>query len=215
MRKAFISFAVIICAALFCSCSDNFIQNMFELISGKATTTINNEKSAEYTSSIVMFEENPTPYALGLSMSIEVEYLMNLSGVEDLSFPFLAYRLNGDIKSGQTLDVNNVLTEEDLENFDYQWLLNGKFADNHVVAIAESDTKFYIMSNGTIDIAKVTKTKVKGSFTGTAYVIDLNATPMLAEEQVSINDTFTSRVAPIMKWLLDLQEETGDELAEN
>lgn len=215
MRKAFTSLTIIVCAVMFCSCGDNFVQGMFELVSGKATSLLGGNKSTEYTSSIVMIEDEPNPYALGLSMSIEVEDLMNLSGVEDLSFPFLSYRMNGEIKSGQTINVNNVLTEEDVENFDYEWLLNGKFADNNIVAIAESDTKFYIMSTGSINLAKVTKTKVKGSYSGTAYVIDLNATPMLSEEKISISGNFTSRTVSIMKWLLDLQEENGGEFAGN
>ena len=213
MKKIFLVVALFASAALFCSCGDNLLQGMFELVSGNATSTVGGEGSEEYTSSIVMLDEDaPTPFAIGLAMSMEVDDLLNIGSVDDLKFPFMAYRLVGrTLSSGDKLTVNNYLTNEDLVDFDYKCLLNGKFADNHVVGIAVSPTKFYVMSTGTIKLSKVTKTKIVGSYSGRAYVIDTEATPMLSEEQVDMSGEFKSRVTPMMGWLKNLQE---DALAE-
>lgn len=219
MKKIFATLAILSSVVLFSSCTDDFMQEVFDLVSGNATTTITDNDSSntdEYTSSIVMFNKKESnPYAIGLSTSIDINELMNMDDVDDLEFPFLCYRFTGNLRSGQTLSVNNVLTNEDVEDFDYHWLLNGKFSTNHVVGIAVSASKFYIMSNGTINLNKVTKNKVTGTFSGSAYVLDLNAAPKLSDEQVSISGNFKSRVTPMMGWLEKLQEEAEAEVAEN
>lgn len=217
MRKVCSFIAIIACAIICCSCGDDFLQGLFELVSGNATSSINGEKGDEYTSSIAMFQDASNPAVLGLSMSIDVEDLMNLSNVDDMEFPFLSYRITGNVASNKQYYVKNELTEADLENFDYKWLINGKFADNNIVSVAVSDRKFYIMSSGTIDVKKVSKTKVKGSYSGIAYFIDLDATPMLSDELVTLSGEFTSRVIPMMKWLQELQAEDDedDEIAGN
>ena len=211
-----VTFASVI---LFSSCTDDIMQEVFDLVSGNATTTITDNDSSdtdEYTSSIVMFNKKESnPYAIGLSSSIDINELMNIDDADDLKFPFMCYRFTGNLRSGQTLTVNNILTNEDVEDFDYHWLLNGKFSANHVVGIAVSASKFYIMSNGTINLNKVTKNKVTGSFSGSAYVLDLDATPKLSDEQVSISGNFKSRVTPMMGWMEKLQEEAAAEVVEN
>ncbi len=216
MKKTFITIVLFACVALFCSCGDNFMQGLFELISGNATSTIGDNETDEYTSCIVMVSDVDTmPFALGLAMSIDVENLTNLKGPEDLSFPFFAFRVVDTLQAGETYSVNNVLTEEDLENFDYQWLINGKFANNHIVGVAESDSVFYIMSTGTVNITNRTDKKVEGNYAGMAYVINLKATPILSDEQVTFSGSFSSRVTPMMRWLMQLQEQQQPEVAEN
>lgn len=220
MKKIFATLAILASVVLFSSCTDDFMEEIFDLVSGNATTTVTDNDSSdtdEYTSSIVMFNKKESnPYAIGLSMSIDINDLMNLKDADDIKFPFLCYRFTGNIRSNQTLKVNNILTNEDVEDFDYHWLLNGKFSTNHIVGIAVSDTKFYIMSKGNVSLNKVSKTKVTGSFSGSAYVLDLNATPKLSEEQVTISGTFKSRVTSMMSWLEKLQEEAdeSEEIAE-
>ena len=209
MKKIFLAVALFVGATVFCSCGDNFLQGMFELVSGNATSSVGGGATEEYTSSIVMLDEDaPSPFAIGMAMSMDVNDLLSLGSVEDLEFPFMAYRLVGrTFSSGDKITVNNYLTEADLVDFDYKCLLNGKFAGNHVVGIAVSPTKFYVMSTGSIKLTKVTKTKSVGSYSGRAYVIDLDATPMLAEEQVDMSGEFKSRVTPMMGWLKNLQDQ--------
>ena len=216
MKKTFVTAILVACATLFSSCGDNFMQGLFELISGNATSTIGDNETYEYTSCIVMVSDLDTmPFTLGLAMSINVENLTSLKGPEDLSYPFLVFRVADTLQTEETYTVNNILTEEDLENFDYQWLINGRFANDHIVGVAESDSVFYIMSTGTINIAKKTDTKVEGSYAGMAYVINRNAVPMLSSEQVAFSGTFTSRATPMMSWLMLLQEQWQQEVAEN
>jgi len=213
MKKILTTLAVIAGVILFTSCGDNFMQDVFDLVSGDATTTVQDNETGggnetDYTSSIAMFnDDDDNPFTIGLSMTIDIDDLINLRDAENITFPFMCYRFVGDIHSNQSLAVNNVLTNEDVEDFDYHWLLNGKFANNHIVGIAVSDTKFYIMSTGSISLDKVTKTKVTGAFSGSAYLLDLNATPKLSEEQFPISGTFKSRVVSMFEWIEDLQDE--------
>jgi len=214
MKNWLLSLSVLVFPLLFCSCSDEFLEDVIDVVSGNAETTIEGEGDDEYTSSIVMFNESGTsPCAIGLSTTIDIDDLMNMGDVSSVPFPFMCYRVVGNnLSSGDHFTVNNVLTEEDLVDFDYESLLNGKFANNHIVGVAVDTTKFYVMSTGTINLSKVTKTKVLGSFSGKAYVINLNASPMLSEELVDFSGEFKSRAIPMMGWLLNLQEEA---LADN
>jgi len=209
MKKLFLVVAVFAGALLFSSCGDNFVQDVFELVSGNGTVALAGASEEELTTSIVMFDKDaPKTCAIGLAMDMQVNDLINANSASDLDFPFLCYRLIGDnVKSGKTLSVNNVLTEEDLQDFNYKSLLNGKFANNQVVGYAVSDHEFYIMSTGSIHLTKVSKTKVVGSFDGMAYYIDTDNLAMLSEELVPIQGSFKSRVVPMMDWLKKLQEE--------
>ena len=119
--------------------------------------------------------------------------------------------IGDNLESRATLSVNNVLTNEDLDNFDYRSLLNGQFANSQVIGYAVSPTKFYVMKSGSIHLTKVNKNKVVGSFEGKAYFINTEATPMLSENVVDISGSFKSRVVPMLKWLQELQEQTDDE----
>lgn len=212
MKKIFLIIAVSVTAVLFSSCGDNFAQDVFDLVSGKASITTGDGNSDAFPSSIAMFDNDAsTPYVLGMSMEIDINQLISTGSVEEVDYPFMCYRLVGDdIQSGTTLTVNNVLTNEDLDNFDYRSLLNGEFANNQVIGYAFSPTIFYVMSTGNIHLTKVNKRKVVGSFEGTAYVINTDATPMLSENLVSISGSFKSRVIPMMRWLLDLQAQTDE-----
>lgn len=212
MKKVFLIIAVSVTAVLFSSCSDNFVQDVFDLVSGKASITTADGHADEFPSSIAMFDNDvTTPYVVGMSMAIDVNELISSGSVEDVDYPFMGYRIVGDnIKSGTTFTVNNVLTNEDLDNFDYRSLLNGEFANNQVIGYAISPTLFYVMSTGSIHLTKVNKNKVVGSFEGTAYVINTEATPRLSENLVNISGSFKSRVVPMMKWLKDLQAQTDD-----
>ena len=208
MKKTLLPLVLLTLALLFTSC-DNGINGLLELFTGDATSVINGGSEDKYTSSIIMYndEDNPS-YAIGLATAMDVTELMHISGVKDLEFPFLTYRLTHNNLSANTrLEVDNTLTNEDLVDFDYKSLLNGKFAENQVVGIAKTPTLFYVMKSGSITITKVKDTKVEGNYSGDAYVIDLEAEPMLSEQLVPINGSFSSKVIPMMDWLLQLQEE--------
>lgn len=213
MKKLFLIIAAFAGAVLFSSCGDDPLQEMFDLISGKGSINTSDGNIDEFPSSIAMFGENTTsPYLLGLSMEIDVNELIASGNVEDVEYPFMCYRMIGDnLESRATLSVNNVLTNEDLDNFDYRSLLNGQFANSQVIGYAVSPTKFYVMKSGSIHLTKVNKNKVVGSFEGKAYFINTEATPMLSENVVDISGSFKSRVVPMLKWLQELQEQTDDE----
>ena len=205
MKKIVLTVLAFSAAFLFTSCNSLW-EDTFGRISGSAIVNVGGGKS-EFVSSIVMFDKEATPeYAVGLGSVMTVGELMDIESENDVVYPVFCYRFTGNnIKSGEVLTANNVLTEEDLADFDYTSVINGKFSDNQIIGYAESDTKFYIMSTGTIKLDKVKKAKVTGSFTGYAYVIDRNNTPMLAEEQVEFNGTFVSRVTPLMPWVDRIQ----------
>ena len=210
MKKIFLVVAVFAGALLFSSCGDDPLQEMFELVSGKSSVTVGDGYSDEFSTSIAMFGEAETPYVLGMSMEIDVNKLIASGSVEEIDYPFMCYRFVGDnLKKGATLTVNNVLTDEDLDNLDYRSLLNGQFANNQMVCYAISPSEFYVMKTGSIHLTKVNKSKVVGSFEGTAYFINTEATPVLSETLVDISGSFKSRVVPMMKWLNDLQEQTN------
>lgn len=213
MKKLFLIIAVFAGAVFFSSCGDDPLQDMFELVSGNGTVIVNNGSEQDLTTSIVMFDkEAPETCAIGLAMNMDVNDLINAGSSSDLDYPFLCYRVIGnDVKSGSTLTVNNVLTEEDLQDFDYRSLLNGKFANNQVVGYAISDHEFYVMSTGSIHLTKVSKTKVVGSYDGMAYFIDTENPNMLSEVLVPIQGTFKSRVIKMMGWLQRLQNEAAEE----
>ena len=209
MKKIILSATLFVgMAVLLTACTGDFMQDVFNLISGHASSTVKGNETEEYDSSIAMnLTEIEHPCTMGLSMSMDVDDLMNISGVEDLNFPFMAYRLVGtNFSSGSDLTVNNVLTEEDLEDFDYRSLINGRFAENNVVAVAVSPTQYYVMSTGNIHLKKVKDKKIIGDFSGMAYYIDIEAEPKLSEEQVSFSGDFKSRVIPVMNWLVNLQD---------
>lgn len=207
MKKIVLAVLAISAAFLFTSCGD-FWDNMFGKITGKATTSIDGATEAEYSSSIVMRDKKATvPFYVGMAMNMDIDDLMDIDNEEQIEYPIFCYRFTGNnIKSGATLTANNTLTEEDLVDMKYTDIISGKFSDNQIVGIAESDKKFYVMSSGTIKLDKVNGVKVTGHFSGRAYVIDRNAEPMLAEEQVAISGTFVSRLVPMMAWIKRLQE---------
>ncbi len=216
MKKVFAFMAVLAGIVLFTSC-ENMFDNIIDKLTGHANAIVGGSGGSdsfdqEYTSSIVMFDKEANPqYAVGLSMTMDIDDLLSIDDVEDLQFPFLVYRVVGDnIKSGSSFTVDNTLTEADLKDFDYQDLISGDFSENNLVGIAVSPSKFYIMKSGTVSLSKVSKTKMVGSFTGEAYVIDLDADPMLEPELVPMSGNFTSRITDLMKWLIKIQEKKGE-----
>lgn len=206
MKKIVLVVFAISATFLFTSCGE-FWENMFGRITGNAVATIG-EETTDFSSSIVMFDKKASPkYAVGLATVMDVDDLIKLKSENDIEYPVLCYRFTGNnIKSGATLTANNVLTEEDLADFDYTSIINGEFSDNQIVGIAVSDSKFYVMSTGTIKLDRVRPTKVTGYYSGSAYVIDRNADPMISEEQVFISGTFLSRVVPLKAWISRLQK---------
>lgn len=216
MKKVFAFMAVLAGIVLFTSC-ENMFDNIIDKLTGHANAIVGGSGGSdsfdqEYTSSIVMFDKEANPqYAVGLSMTMDIDDLLSIDDVEDIQFPFLVYRVVGDnIKSGSSFTVDNTLTEADLKDFDYQDLISGDFSENNLVGIAVSPSKFYIMKSGTVSLSKVSKTKMVGSFTGEAYVIDLDADPMLEPELVPMSGNFTSRITDLMKWLIKIQEKKGE-----
>lgn len=209
MKKFILSASLLIgLAVVFTACTGNFMQDMFNLVSGHASSTVRGSETEEYDSSIAMnLTEIDPPCTIGLCTSMDIDALQNIHSEEDLEFPFMSYRFVGSkLTSGSNLTVNNDLTNVDIENFDYRSLLDGSFAENNVVAVAVSATKFYVMSTGNIHLKKVNNNKVVGDFSGSAYVIDIEAEPKLSEEQVSFSGDFKSRVIPVMDWLVRLQD---------
>ena len=209
MKKFILSASLLIgLAVVFTACTGNFMQDMFNLVSGHASSTVRGSETEEYDSSIAMnLTEIDHPCTIGLCTSMDIDALQNIHNEEDLEFPFMSYRFVGSkLTSGSNLTVNNDLTNVDIENFDYRSLLDGSFAENNVVAVAVSATKFYVMSTGNIHLKKVNHNKVVGDFSGSAYVIDIEAEPKLSEEQVSFSGDFKSRVIPVMDWLVRLQD---------
>ncbi|MBR0078478.1 MAG: hypothetical protein IJP72_08795 [Bacteroidales bacterium] len=206
MKKIVLAILAISATFFFVSCSD-FFDDLFGNVKGEATAVINGGTESKFASSIVMQGTNDSvPFYVGLAMNMDVKDLMKIENENQVEYPVFCYRFSGnDIKSGVTLTANNTLTEEDLVDFRYTDMISGKFANNQVIGIAESDTKFYVMSSGTIQIDNVKKNKITGSYSGNAYVIDRNAEPMLSEEQVTISGTFVSRIVPMMAWINGLQ----------
>ena len=206
MKKIVLAILAISATFFFVSCSD-FFDDLFGNVKGEATAVINGGTESKFASSIVMQGTNDSvPFYVGLAMNMDVKDLMKIENENQVEYPVFCYRFSGnDIKSGVTLTANNTLTEEDLVDFRYTDMISGKFANSQVIGIAESDTKFYVMSSGTIKIDNVKKNKITGSYSGSAYVIDRNAEPMLSEEQVTISGTFVSRIVPMMAWINGLQ----------
>lgn len=206
MKKIVLAILAISATFFFVSCSD-FFDDLFGNVKGEATAVINGGTESKFASSIVMQGTNDSvPFYVGLAMNMDVKDLMKIENENQVEYPVFCYRFSGnDIKSGVTLTANNTLTEEDLVDFRYTDMISGKFANSQVIGIAESDTKFYVMSSGTIKIDNVKKNKITGSYSGSAYVIDRNAEPMLSEEQVAISGTFVSRIVPMMAWINGLQ----------
>ena len=213
MKKTLLPLVLLTLAMLFAAC-DNGINDLLELFTGNAVSVINGDTEDKYTSSIIMYDNEDQPsYAIGLATAMDVTELIHISGVKDLEFPFLTYRLvHNNLSANTRLEVNNILTEADLVDFDYRSLLDGRFSQNQVVGIAKTPTLFYVMKSGSITITKVKDTKVEGNYSGDAYVIDLEAEPMLSDQLVPISGSFSSKVIPMMDWLLQLQED--DALAE-
>ena len=206
MKKIILVFLAISATFLFTSCGD-FWEDLFGKVTGTATVTVNGETS-DYSSSIAMKGTNTSvPFYVGLAMNMDINELMEIENEDQIAYPVFCYRFTGsDLKSGATLTANNNLAEEDLTDFYYTDMISGKFADDQVIGVAESDTRFYVMSTGTIKLEKVKKGRISGSFSGNAYVIDRNAEPMLSEDQVAISGTFVSRIVPMMAWVKRLQE---------
>lgn len=215
MKKISCIIALVVCMALFVSCGDDFISGLFGSFTGNASSVVGDGEQASYSSSVVVFGDyDSVHYALGLATVLTLEDLLNMDGSEDIQFPFLIYRIvDTGFVAGTTYEVNNTLTNADLVNFDYNSLLEGEYAENQLVGIAVSQTLFYVMNTGTINITNVTNSKMEGSFSGDAYVINTEADPMLSEELVPISGSFSSRVSDVLKWLLQMQENGMEERA--
>ncbi len=214
MKKLFVLVALFSGAMLFTSCGDDFAQNVFDMVSGNANVTYSEGNDEDFSSSIVMYDREAShPYALGVSMNMDIDQLLNTTSADQIQFPCMAYRLVGsEFSSGTDLTVNNVLTEAELNDFSYQSLMNGRFAENHVVGIALNEHQFYVMSTGQIHIAKVNISKIEGSFEGNAYLIDVTNgdNPTISTELYPISGSFKSRVIPMLPWLANLQSEMDE-----
>lgn len=206
MKKIVLAVLAISATLLFTSCG-SFWDDLFGKVTGTASVTVNGETS-EYSSSIVMNGTNDSvPFCVGMAMNMSIDDLMEIENEEQITYPIFCYRFaSANLKSGATLTAENVVTEEDLADIRYTDMISGKFSNNQMVGVAVNDTLFYVMSTGTITLDKVSKSKVTGSFSGSAYVINRNAEPKLSEEQVSISGSFVSRVVPMKAWIKNLQE---------
>lgn len=207
MRKTLL-FMVVLAGMVLASCDDPFFNQVLNKITGTATVTIGEGPEQQFTASLAVIEDDLQPqYAVGLSSVMTIEQALEVDGEEDLIFPFMFYRLVGDsIATGVTFTVDNTLTNEDLQNFDYHTLLTGEYGDSQVLGVAASPDLFYVMKTGTISISQVTNKKLIGTFTGTAYVIDLTVDPILTGDLVPVSGSFSSGLTDILMWLLEMQE---------
>lgn len=212
MKK--VLFALVVCTFVLTSCSENFVEDLFDKVDGSATSTITDNggsiNQVDYSNSVVILDKKATnPYALGISMSMAFTDLSLIEDEDDLEFPFMVYRFLGEkFKSGDIFRIDNTLTNEDLVDFDYKSLLNGQYANKNIIGLAVSDSKFYIMQNGTATLTKVKPTKIKGEYSGKAYVINIvDGKAVLEEELVQLSGSFISRIIPKMAWLDNLQSE--------
>ena len=207
MRKTLL-FMVVLAGMVLASCDDPFFNQVLNKITGTATVTIGEGPEQQFTASLAVIEDDLQPqYAVGLSSVMTIEQALEVDGEEDLIFPFMFYRLVGDsIATGVTFTVDNTLTNEDLQNFDYHTLLTGEYGDSQVLGVAASPDLFYVMKTGTISISQVTNKKLIGTFTGMAYVIDLTVDPILTGDLVPVSGSFSSGLTDILMWLLEMQE---------
>ncbi len=213
MKKLFLTVAVIAGAMFFTSC-DETVQEILDELTGNAAVTVDGQET-NFSASMAMTKdgsEKSNPYTIGLSMSMGINTLLNLGDTNSIVFPMMAYRLTGTVSQGSTYTVSNYLTTEDVLTFDYRSLFNGKFAGSQLVGMAVSKTKYYVMKSGTINITEVTENKISGSFSGTAYVIDRLADPMMdVNVSVPFSGTFSSRYTTMLGWIVNMQSEGTEE----
>ena len=216
MKKLFFTMAVIAGAMIFASCDDETVQEVMAEITGKAAVTVGEQSETgddevHFSASMAMTKEGTekaNPYTIGLAMSMSINDLLNIRDSNAIIFPMMAYRLTGRVYEGATYTVENYLTAEDVLDFDYRSLFNGKFAGAQLVGIAVSKTKFYVMKTGTISITEVTTSKICGDFTGTAYTIDRQQDPSIdVTASVPFSGYFQSRLHGMIQWIEDMQDE--------
>lgn len=215
MKKLFFTMAVIAGAMFFASCDDETVQEVMAEITGKAAVTVDDgaggAEEIGFSASMAMSKEGTeksTTYTIGLAMSMGINDLLNIRDSNAIMFPMMAYRLTGRVAQGTNYNVDNELTLQDVIDFDYRTLFNGKFAGKSLVGIAMSKTKFYVMKNGSIDITEVTDNKICGTFNGEAYIIDRNQNPSIdLSVSVPFSGSFQSRLHGMIRWIEDMQEE--------
>lgn len=214
MKKLFLTMAVVAGAMFFTSC-DETVEQILNEITGNAVVTVDGTSTENFTASMAMTkegDEKANPYTLGLSMSMSINDLLNMSDSNSLVFPLMAYRITGLVREGNTYTVQNYLTAEDVLTFDYRSLFNGKFAGAQLVGMAVSKTKYYVMKSGTINITEATGNRVSGTFSGTAYMIDREADPMMdVNYSVPFSGSFSSRTTTMLGWILNMQNEQTEE----
>ena len=212
MKKLFFTMAIIAGAMFFTSC-DETVEAIVNELTGNATTAVEGT-STNFSASMDMTkeaEEKANPYTIGLSMSMSINDLLNLSDTNSIVFPLMAYRITGIVSEGASYTVDNVIDSADVINFDYRSLFNGNFAGAQLVGLAVNKTKYYLMKTGTINITEVTENKVVGTFEGTAYSIDREADPMVEFDQsVPFAGSFSSRSTTMIGWILNMQSEGGE-----
>ena len=221
MKKLFLTMAVIAGAMFFASCEEEAVQDLVTEITGKATCRIGGGsgggdtqlEQVSFSSSMAMSKEDADKanlYTIGLAMDMTINQLLHLDDSTSLIFPMLAYRFTGKVNAGDVLQVNNALSPADTLDFDYRSLIDGKFAGRHLVGVAMSKSKFYLMKSGTITITETNENKIVGEFDGRAYTIDLNANPKVDfEEYVDFAGTFQSRWTTMLGWIINMQNEGG------
>ena len=215
MKKLFFTMAVIAGAMFFASCDDETVQEVMTEITGKAAVVVGEQNDGDeevhFSASMAMTKEGTekaNPYTIGLAMSMSINDLLNIRDSNAIIFPMMAYRITGRVSQGASYTVENYLTTDDVLDFDYRSLFNGKFAGAQLVGIAMSKTKFYVMKTGTIDITEVTTAKICGTFSGTAYTIDREQNPSIdVHTSVPFSGSFQSRLHGMITWIEDLQEE--------
>lgn len=216
MKKLFLTMAFFAGAMFFTSC-DEAVNEILSELTGSAAVIVGNTETSDFNASIVMqkngSEKDASPYAIGISMRLSIDDLLTLDSSRlSQAFPFMCYRLSGNITPGN-LTVDNYISAEDVLAFDYNWLLNGKFANKQLVGLAVDMEHFYVMKSGTIEITEISDNKISGSFTGTAYEIDRSegAETFDPSGSVPFSGSFSSRSTTMFGWLVNMQSEGVEE----
>ncbi len=210
MKKLFLIMAICAGAMFFCACDEenDLLETIVGEITGNGKASIGDPNIVEqpkFTASLAMIsdEEESTEkaanYVIGMGANLGIEQLLNLSGLDGLTFPFMAYRFTG-VSTG-TRTLSNPLTSEEILNFNYQSLFSDSFKDNFV-AVAMSDSIFYVMTSGTINVTTMDENKITADFSGRAQRINRHeGVAQLFGSNFEFSGQFSSRRSKLFSWL--------------
>lgn len=210
MKKLFLIMAVCAGTMFFCACDEesDLMREIVGEITGNGKATIGDPEIAQqpnFTASLAMVSdeegtsEKAADYVIGISANLTIDQLLNLSGLNGLTFPFMAYRFTGVTTGERTL--SNPLTSDEILNFDYQSLFSDSFKDNFV-AVAMNDSIFYVMTSGKINVNTMDERKIAADFSGRAQRINRHeGVASLFGTNFDFSGQFSSRRSKLLSWL--------------